>query len=50
MDEVNPSQKSPSDTHKAWVAIQKEHGQVITGHCTCKDAIYCFKVTGYRIS
>ena len=36
MAEVNPSQKSPSDTHKGWVVIQKQDGQVITGHCTCK--------------
>ena len=36
MAEVNPSQKSPSDTHKAWVIIQKQDGQVMTGHCTCK--------------
>ena len=36
MAEVNPGQRSPSDTHKAWVVIQKEDGQVMTGHCTCK--------------
>ncbi|XP_065919203.1 uncharacterized protein [Dysidea avara] len=34
--EVNPSQKSPSETHKAWIIVQKEDGQVMTGHCTCK--------------
>ena len=28
MAEVNPSQKSPSDTHKVWVIVQKENGQV----------------------
>ena len=36
MAEVNPSQKSPSDTHKAWVIIQKQAVQVMTGHCTWK--------------
>jgi len=29
MAEVNPSQKSPSDTHKAWIIVQKEDGQVM---------------------
>jgi len=28
MAEVNPSQKSPSDTHKAWIVVQKEDGQI----------------------
>ena len=33
MAEVNLSQKSSSDTYKAWVIIQKQDGH---GHCTCK--------------
>ena len=36
MAEVNPSQKSPNETHKAWIIVQKQDGQVMTGHCTCK--------------
>ena len=33
---VNPSQKSPTTTHEAWVAIHKGNGQILTGHCNCK--------------
>ena len=31
---VNPSQKSPSDFHEAWVVVKKQAGTVKTGHCT----------------
>jgi len=36
MAKVNPSQKPPNKTHKAWIIAQKEDGQVMTGQCTCK--------------
>ena len=36
MAEVNPSQKSPNNPHKAWVIIHKEDGQIMSGHCKCK--------------
>ena len=32
---VNPSQKSPSNPHEAWVIVKKENGTIMTGHCTC---------------
>ena len=32
---VNPSQKSPSDPHEAWVVVNKQSGTVTTWHCTC---------------
>ena len=32
---VNPSQKSPNNSHEAWVVLKKQVGTVITGHCTC---------------
>ena len=33
--EVNPSQKSPDQPHKAWVIVSQKDGSVMTGHCTC---------------
>ena len=32
---VNPSQKSSSNPHEAWVIVKKEDGTIITGHCSC---------------
>lgn len=31
---VNPSQRSASNAHCAWVAV-KQDGSIITAHCTC---------------
>ena len=33
---VDPSQKTPDQAQKAWVILQKDNAEVITGHCTCK--------------
>ena len=36
MAEVNPSQKSPNDPHKAWVIVCKKDGEIMSGHCKWK--------------
>lgn len=32
---VNPSQKSPENSHEPWVIISTQDGSVVTAHCTC---------------
>ena len=32
---VNPSQKSPENSHEPWVIISSQDGSVVTAHCTC---------------
>ena len=32
---VNPSQKSPENSHEPWVIINTQDGSVVTAHCTC---------------
>lgn len=48
---VNPSQKSPEESHTAWVIIHRATAEIKTAHCNCKAGlvirIYCFLVSGY---
>ena len=32
---ASPSQRSPENSHEAWVIISMQDGSVVTGHCTC---------------
>lgn len=33
---VKPSQRVSEKPHEAWVAVSKQMGTVLAGHCTCK--------------
>ena len=35
MAKVNPSQRAPFNSHKAWVVIRNEDGAVVVGYCLC---------------
>ena len=32
---VKSSQRLSDKPHEPWVAVEKESGRIITGHCTC---------------
>ena len=46
---VNPSQKSPQETHTPWVIIHRASAEIKTAHCNCKAGLVirmcCFVVS-----